>query len=93
MSEPIITFNNRTLRVEHDGWYLEVKVLASGRQIAVRVAGEDPASNDLIIRPDVGNRVFISSTASEKETTQNVESERPDSTLPPAKGRTGGTKR
>lgn len=68
MSEPIITFNNRTLRVEHDDWYLEVKVLASGKQLAVRVAGTGAESNDLIIRPDVGNRVFISSTASEKET-------------------------
>ena len=67
MSEPIITFNNRTLRVEHDGWYLEVKVLASGRQLAVKVAGTGTESNDLIIRPDVGNRVFISSSASEKE--------------------------
>jgi len=72
MSEPVITFRDRTLRVEHDGWYLEVKVLASGRQLAVKVDGNAAESNDLIIRPDVGNRVFISSTASEKEPDTSV---------------------
>jgi hypothetical protein len=72
MSEPIINFNNRTLRVEHDGWYLEVKVIASGRQLAVKCAGTDHESNDLIIRPDTANRVFISSKASERESPNEV---------------------
>lgn len=83
MSEPIITFNNRTLRVEHDGWYLEVKVLASGKQLTVRSEG-----TDLIIQPDSHYRVFVSSRASEKET-ENVEPERPDNKLPPATKRSG----
>jgi len=67
MSEPIINFNNRTLTVEGSNWYLEVRVLASGKQIAVHCSGTGPESNDLVIRPDTGNRVFISSQASEKE--------------------------
>lgn len=93
MSEPIITFNNRTLTVEGAGWSLEVKVLAAGTQIAVTSNGTSDGCSDMIIRPGRNGLVFISSRASEKETTQNAEPERPDSTLPPAKGRSGGTKR
>lgn len=77
MSEPIITFNNRTLRVEDDGWHLEVKVLASGRQISVKSAGTADGNHELIIRPNDMNHVLISSRASEKETTQNAENSNP----------------
>lgn len=90
MSEPIITFNNRTLRVEGDGWYLEVRVLAAGTQIAVTSNGTSDGCSDMIIRPGRTGLVFISSRASEKET-ENATPERPDNKVPPAARRAGRT--
>lgn len=93
MSEPIITFNNRTLRVEDpsEGWLIETQVLASGRQIMVRCTGQ--FDGEMVIMPAGHNRIFISSRASEKETTQNVEPERSDSAISQPARRAAGTKR
>ena len=76
MSEPIITFNNRTMRVEDvtAGWLIEVQVLASGRQLMVRSTGQ--FDGEMIIMPAGANRVFISSRASEQK------AEAPDSATP-----------
>lgn len=76
MSDPIITFNNRTLRVEGEDWNLEVRVLASGRQLAIRCNGTVDGGSEIVIRPDHANQVFISSRASEKETAMPEQEQR-----------------
>lgn len=66
-TKPVTTYRNGELRVEGRGWYLEVKVLSSGRQIMIRCAGTVDGDSDLIVRPDSANTIFVSSRASEQE--------------------------
>ena len=60
MSDPIITFNNRTLRVEGDGWLFEVRVLASGKQLFIRTSGTIDGSAEMRIRPAETGMIFVS---------------------------------